>query len=79
MSDKRLGVEDLHFASLARDVFIHVPLGRAGELRRWLRGLGLGSTVRLGDDGEGAHVHPHTNLSAARVYDLLAAAGNDKA
>jgi len=75
MSDNGLRVEDLTFGSRNGFVFVEVPRQQSEELRQPLEALGISSSLHLNPQGGEALVHPRTNLSHARLRDLLLGAG----
>jgi hypothetical protein len=75
MAEKAFRVEDLVIGSNNGFVFVAVPPEHGAELQRRLTELGIGSSLHAMEESDDTVIHPHTNLSPARVYALLAGEG----
>ena len=74
-NDKQFRAEDIEFGRGDGLVILGVPRGQAAEVRRRLECLGIGSSLHQDPASEHTVVLPRTNLSPARVRDLLTGAG----
>ena len=75
MGEKVFRVEDLEFGSNNGFVLVAVAPEHVAEVQRRLADLGIGSSRHALEKGEATVIHPHTNLSPARILALLAGQG----